>query len=341
MTTTRMREPGTRTAIAVIVVLHVLGWGGLLLLTVRGVHFGPAGSAATVAIGWTAYTLGLRHAFDADHIAAIDNTTRRLVDRKRPAGTVGLWFSLGHSSVVLLLCIGLALGIGALGGALGDEGSGLQRVAGIWGPTVSGLFLLVIAAVNVRALRADRHPEHGAPSGVLWRLLGRFDSAVDRPTRMYLVGLLFGLGFDTATEIGLLALAGSASIAQVPWWAVLTLPLLFAAGMSALDTAQGAAMRRAYSAAPERRAVLLRYRTATMAVSVATALVVAAVQLSSVAVESFGWTGPVAWIAERDIEDLGIWLTACLLLLWGSLLLALRRSDRSDGAPGAPARPVM
>ena len=148
----------------------------------------------------------MRHAFDADHIAAIDNTTRRLAERGRPATTVGFWFSLGHSTIVVVLCILLTLGITAIGSSLADDSSALRTWTGVIGPSVSGVFLLVIAAINIASLRR----RHGHAGGPVLRMLGPFEKAVDRPSRMYIVGLLFGLGFDTATEIGLLTLAGAA-----------------------------------------------------------------------------------------------------------------------------------
>src|SRR5690606_4446754 len=131
-----------------------------------------------LGVGITAYALGVRHAFDADHIAAIDNTTRRLIERGRPATTVGFWFSLGHSTVVVALCILLTLGITALGSALADDSSALRTWTGVIGPSVSGVFLLVIAAINIASLRG----RHGHGGGPVLRMLGPFERAVDRPS---------------------------------------------------------------------------------------------------------------------------------------------------------------
>ncbi|GEE04044.1 nickel/cobalt efflux system [Gordonia spumicola] len=323
---TAARDPGRRRAVAVIVGLHMIGWGTLLAVVVpSGVVYDSAGPAA-LGVGLAAYALGLRHAFDADHIAAIDNTTRRFVDRGRPASTVGLWFSLGHSSVVFLLCLALVVGVGALGRAVTDDGSGLHAVTGVWGPVVSSVFLIVIAVINVRSLSASG----AAPGGLMWRMLRRFEDVVDRPTRMYAVGFTFGLGFDTATEIGLLALAGSATLGAVPWWAVLTLPVLFAAGMSLLDTVQGAVMRRAYAWAPSRdRSRVLSYSLVMTGLSAAVAVVIAAVQLSAVASDSFGWSGPFAWIGGVDLATLGFWLTGVLLTIWAAVFVLTRPGVRS------------
>ncbi|WP_341266907.1 high-affinity nickel-transport protein [Gordonia malaquae] len=320
-----VRDPGWRWAVGVIVGLHLLGWGALLLLVLpSGVNYSTSGPAA-LAVGLSAYALGLRHAFDADHIAAIDNTTRRFVDRGRPASTVGLWFSLGHSSVVFLLCLALVVGIGALGRAVSDEESGLHQFTGVWGPMVSSIFLVVIAVINVWSLRR-RDTDDAAPGGLMWRLLGRFENAVDRPTRMYGVGFVFGFGFDTATEIGLLALAGTATLGAVPWWAVLTLPILFAAGMSLLDTVQGAVMRRAYQWSPAgERSRLFSYSALMTWISAAVAIAIAGVQLSALAVDEFGWHGLFAWIGGADLETLGFWLTGVLLAIWAAVFVASRR----------------
>jgi high-affinity nickel-transport protein len=327
---TRARiRPSTIAVIAFIALLHVIGWGVLAFVVIpAGIPLGGGGGAlVTLGIGVTAYVLGVRHAFDADHIAAIDNTTRRLADRGKPATTVGFWFSLGHSTVVVVLCILLTFGVAAVGSSLADDSSALRTWTGVIGPTVSGVFLLVIAAVNIASLRR----RHGHAGGPVLRLLGPFEKAVDRPTRMYVVGLLFGLGFDTATEIGLLALAGAATLVAVPWWAALTLPILFAAGMSAFDTGQGAVMRRAYMWQPDRRRVGEVYAAAMTGLSVVTALLIATVQLADVLVENLGLGGALGWLATIGIDDLGLVLTALLLAIWAAvLLITLRQRTRTN-----------
>jgi len=325
--TTRIR-PSTLGVIAFIALLHVLGWGVLALFVIpAGIPLGGVGGGlATLGVGLTAYALGVRHAFDADHIAAIDNTTRRLAERGGRATTVGFWFSLGHSTVVVVLCILLTLGITALGSALADDSSALRTWTGVIGPTVSGVFLLVIAAINIAALRG----RHGHLSGPVLRLLGPLEKAVDRPSRMYLVGLLFGLGFDTATEIGLLALAGAATLTAVPWWAALTLPILFAAGMSAFDTSQGAVMRRAYAWQPRRLDVGRLYGAGMTWLSVVAAVLIAITQLAGVLVADLGLGGPLRWVASIGIEDLGFVLTGMLLATWAAVLLVTRQQQRAE-----------
>lgn len=323
------RRAATRSAAGVIVfivLLHLIGWGVLVLVVVpAGIPLGGGDGAAmvTLGIGLTAYALGVRHAFDADHVAAIDNTTRRLAERGRPANTVGFWFSLGHSTVVVALCVLLTFGIGAVGAALIDDTSALRTGTELIGPTISGVFLLIIAAINVASMRH----RHGHSGGPVLRLLGPFERLVDRPSRMYAVGLLFGLGFDTATEIGLLALAGAATLSAVPWWATLTLPVLFAAGMSAFDTGQGAVMRLAYTWGQGRHRIGRLYGVAMTGISVVAAVLIALVQLSGVLVANLGLGMPFAWVAAIGIDELGLVLTALLLATWVGVLVATRRGS--------------
>jgi len=238
---------------ATVIALNLLGWG-MLAAALRGHYHITKTEIFGVGTGILAYTLGMRHAFDADHIAAIDNTTRKLVsDGKRPL-SVGFFFSLGHSSVVFVLALLLNFGIRALNSQVRNDGSALHNVTGIIGTMVSGTFLFLIATLNVIVLvsiakvfhqmRSGRYSdeeleEQLAKRGLMNRFLGPLSRRVDSPWKMYPIGLLFGLGFDTATEIALLVLAGSAVVSGLPFYAVLSLPLLFAAGsfaaLGALD----------------------------------------------------------------------------------------------------------
>jgi len=313
----------------VVGALHVLGWGALLL---------TAGSPLGVGLGVTAYLLGLRHAFDADHIAAIDNTTRQLLARGRRARGVGLWFSLGHATVVSVLCVLLALGVGALTTSLEDPDSPLQVWTGVIGPVVSGVFLLVIGAANILALRHRRRAGNHRHGGPAWALVGRLNAVIDRPSRMYVVGLLFGLGFDTATEIGLLALAGTAASRSVPWWTVLILPVLFAAGMSLLDSAQGAMSRRAYSwGTAGRESVVRRYDLLVTGVSIVVALVIGVAELAGVALRSLPHpSGFARAVGELDLNALGLVLTGLLIVFWAG---AAAWSGVVRGRPSAERSP--
>src|SRR5216683_8054516 len=246
--------------VATVVGLNVAGWV-MLAAAVSGHYHISKTEIFGFGTGILAYTLGMRHAFDADHIAAIDNTTRKLVgDGKRPL-SVGFFFSLGHSSVVFLLAIALNFGIRALNIQVRHSGSALHGITGVIGASVSGTFLYLIAALNVvilggiikvfREMRAGSFSEAEleeqlAKRGLMNRLLGPLNKRVDQPWKMYPIGLLFGLGFDTATEVAFLVLAGTAVISGLPFYAVLSLPFLFAAGMSLFDTADGCFMNFAY-----------------------------------------------------------------------------------------------
>jgi high-affinity nickel-transport protein len=246
---------------AFIAALHLIGWGTLTAVVAPGRYDPGSAGVFGIGLGVTACVLGMRHAFDADHIAAIDNTTRKLMaDRQRPL-SVGFWFSLGHSSVVFGLCFLLAVGVRTLAGQVENERSGPQQTTGLVGTLVSGLFLTLIAVIDllvlvgvVRVFRRMRHGDYDEAAlqnqldnrGLMNRVLGRVTRVVARPWHMYPVGVLFGLGFDTATEVSLLVLAGGAAASALPWYAILVLPILFAAGMSLFDTVDGCFMNFAY-----------------------------------------------------------------------------------------------
>ncbi len=314
--------------LAFVALLHVVGWG-LLIGVVAPQHFEVGGTLLGVGLGLTAYTLGMRHAFDADHIAAIDNTTRKLMsDGQRPM-SVGFWFSLGHSSVVFFMVMGIALGVRALASGVKDEDSALQQAAGVWGPSVSGVFLLLIGLVNLFALlgilRVFRNMRRGRfdeaelerqldNRGFLNRILGRVNKAVRKPWHMYPIGFLFGLGFDTVTEIGLLVMAGGAVAAELPWWAVITLPVLFAAGMSLLDTVDGAFMNVAYGWAFARPVRKIYYNLTVTALSVAVAMIIGVATLGAMLGEQVG--GPLAVFTHLNLEYVGYGIVLLFLAAW-------------------------
>ncbi|MGO4596738.1 HoxN/HupN/NixA family nickel/cobalt transporter [Terrabacter sp. 2RAF25] len=316
---------------AVVALLHVVGWG-LLVLVVAPAEYRVAGQVFGMGLGVTAYTLGMRHAFDADHIAAIDNTTRKLMGEGKRPMSVGFWFSLGHSSVVFVMVMLLALGIRALAGAIEDDGSTLQQVTGVWGTTVSGVFLVLIGLINLAALvgilkvfrrmRAGHYDESELERqldkrGFLNRVLGRVTRTVRKPWHMYPVGLLFGLGFDTVTEVGLLVMAGGAAAADLPWYAVLVMPVLFAAGMSLLDSLDGAFMNVAYGWAFSRPVRKIYYNITVTSLSVAVALVVGVIELVGLLGEKLGVTsGPVAWIGSVDLGDVGFFIVGLFVVTW-------------------------
>lgn len=311
--------------------LHVLGWG-LLIGVVAPEHYEVGGRLIGVGLGVTAYTLGMRHAFDADHIAAIDNTTRKLLNEGGQPISAGFWFSLGHSSVVFVMVMGIAAGVRALADGVADPNSTLQHLAGLWGPSVSGAFLLLIGLINLGALagvlgvlRNLRRGEFDESElerqldarGFLNRLLPRVNRSVSKPWHLYPIGFLFGLGFDTVTEIGLLVIAGGAVAASLPWWAVLTLPVLFAAGMSLLDTLDGAFMNVAYGWAHARPVRKIYYNITVTALSVAVAFIIGFVTLSGMLAEQLHIvSGPLAWMAGLDLEQVGYAIVALFVLAW-------------------------
>ncbi len=278
---------------AAVIGLHVIGWGALLAIVVPH-HYSIGTQTFGVGIGLTAYTLGARHAFDADHISAIDNTTRKLMaDGKRPL-SVGFWFSLGHSSVVFALSLLLAIGVRAIVGPVKNGGSGLHQVTNLIGTGVSGFFLYLIAAINIvvlagilkvfRELKQGRYNEqeleqHLNERGFVMRFFKKLTGSIRTPRQMYGVGLLFGLGFDTATEVAFLVLAGTGAASGLPWYAILTLPVLFAAGMSLLDTIDGSFMNFAYGWAFANPVRKVYYNITITGLSVTVALLIGTVEL--------------------------------------------------------------
>jgi high-affinity nickel-transport protein len=308
--------------------LHAAGWTVLLGLLVPR-------HPAMLGLGVLAFSFGLRHAFDADHIAAIDNVTRRLLQDEEPAEGTGFYFSLGHSTIVFLLAAALALGARAVAARI----PGLERAGGVAGTAVSGAFLYLIAGLNAAVLldlwglfRRMRPGAAGAgPAaeaeleghllrrGLMNRLLGRFAALVRRPRDMYPVGVLFGLGFDTASEVALLAISAGAASRHLPFWGVLCLPVLFAAGMSLMDTADGVFMTSAYGwafATPVRRAY---YNLTVTGLSVAVAALVGTVEVAQVVAGRAGLAGPF-WtgLQNLDFARLGYVVVALFACTWAA-----------------------
>ncbi|MFI0773562.1 HoxN/HupN/NixA family nickel/cobalt transporter [Streptomyces sp. NPDC021212] len=330
------REDTVRTAglLAVIVALHAVAFG-LLFLVVAPQHYEVGAKTFGVGLGITAYTLGMRHAFDADHIAAIDNTTRKLMaDGKRPV-SVGFWFALGHSSVVVVLAA-LVAGGTQLAGTLVNEKSGTHQVLGVIGTTVSGTFLYLIAALNLvallgilrvfRAMRAGRFDEteleaHLDSRGFMNRFLGRFTKSITRPGQMFPLGFLFGLGFDTATEVTLMVMAGSGAAAGLPWYAVLCLPLLFAAGMSLFDTLDGTFMNFAYHWAFSNPVRKVFYNLAITGLSIAVAFFIGTIELVGVLHDKLALRDSVTgWISDLNLDNVGYIIVGLFVVVWAAAL---------------------
>jgi nickel/cobalt transporter (NiCoT) family protein len=316
----------------IVVALHLVGWGVLLLfVSPRHFHLGND-QLLGFGVGLTAYTFGMRHAFDADHIAAIDNTTRKLMSEGKRPLSVGFFFSLGHSTIVFVASLLLGLGVHALLGQVADSGSTLHSVTGFVGTLVSGTFLYLIAGLNliilVNILRVFREMRHGDYDevaleqqlnnrGFMNRFLGRVTRSVDKPWKMYPVGVLFGLGFDTATEVALLVFVGSAASASLPWWAVLTLPILFAAGMSLFDTIDGCFMNFAYGWSFSKPVRKVFYNITITGLSVAVAALIGTIELLAIVQHQFSLTGPIwNWIAGIDLNVWGYVIVALFVATW-------------------------
>jgi high-affinity nickel-transport protein len=315
-----------------VAVLHIVGWGSLLWLIAPENLAINQTQVFGVGVGVTAYVLGLRHAFDADHIAAIDNTTRKMMaEGKRPM-SVGFWFALGHSTVVFALCLLLALGVRALAAPVADENSALQSTTGLIGGLVSGVFLLLIGVINLLVLRQilgvfrkmrsgdydDAELErHLNDRGLLTRLLRGVMRRVRKPGHMYPLGLLFGLGFDTATEVSLLVLAGGAAAGNLPWYAILTLPILFTAGMTLLDGLNGCVMNFAYGWSVVTPVRKVFYNLTITGLSVAVALLIGGIQLIGLLAERLEIaSGPLAWVAELDLGSVGYAVVGIIVATW-------------------------
>jgi nickel/cobalt transporter (NiCoT) family protein len=341
---------------AAVAALHTLGFGLLALALAR--HVGAARAGVFGAgLGITAYTLGLRHAFDADHVAAIDNATRKLMaEGKRPLG-VGFFFSLGHSTIVFALALALGTGARALGPQATDAGSALHELGGVLGTSISGAFLYALAAINVvvltgivRALARARSAHTADPDaggselelacagGLMARVLAPVSRRVQSSWQMYPVGVLFGLGFDTATEVALLLLAAGTTSSGLPFYAIVCLPVLFAAGMSLLDTIDGSFMNFAYGWAFSRPARKLFYNLAITGLSAAVALLIGTVELMSVVAEELHLRGAFwGWISGLDLNTMGYAIAGLFVLTW-ALALAVWRLARLDERWQVPAR---
>jgi len=336
-----------RAALLAAVVLGLHAAGFLLLIVVvapRGYELGATGVFG-VGLGITAYTLGLRHAFDADHIAAIDNTTRKLMAEGQRPLSVGFWFSLGHSTIVFALGVLVVVGVRGLSGALEDDGSSLQHATGVIGPLVSGSFLLVIGLLNlivlVSIVQIFRRMRRGAfdeaeleaeldQRGFLTRFYARATRAVRKPWHMYPLGCLFGLGFDTATEVALLVLAGAGAAGGLPFYAILCLPILFAAGMTLFDTLDGMFMNFAYGWAFSKPVRKIFYNLAITGLSVAVALLIGGIELLAVLGDELGLTGGLwDFVAGIDLNAIGYLVVALFVLTW-VIALAVWRLGRIE-----------
>ncbi|MFI5254062.1 MAG: HoxN/HupN/NixA family nickel/cobalt transporter [Candidatus Limnocylindrales bacterium] len=275
-----------------------------------------------------AYTFGLRHAVDADHIAAIDNTTRKLMqDGQRPVG-VGLFFSLGHSTIVVALSVLIAISAGLI-----SDVPALQHIGGLVGTGVSAVFLLIIGLINLVVLidiyrmfrqvaRGGAYDDAGleaylADRGLLARLFKPLLRVIRTSWHMYPLGVLFGLGFDTASEVALLGLAATSGASHIPVAYILILPALFAAGMSLVDTTDGVLMLGAYGWAYMKPIRKLYYNLNITLVSVLIAFLIGGIEVLSVVAQQFDLRGGVwDWVGSLDFGFVGLGIIVIFVSSW-------------------------
>ena len=290
-----------------------------------------SGYPLLLATAFIAYGLGLRHAVDADHIAAIDNVTRKLMQEGKRPITVGFFFSLGHSTIVIAASILIAL----TASSLQQRVPGLIEVGGVVGTLVSVLFLLAIALINVIVLagvyRLFRRVRQGetyaeeelnfflAQRGLIGRVLRTLFRLISRSWHMYPLGFLFGLGFDTATEIGLLGISAAEASKGISIWSILVFPALFTAGMSLVDTSDGVLMVGAYGWAFRNPVRKLYYNLTITGISVVVAVVVGAIEALGLVADKLGFEGGIwatAHIATGHFDALGYLIVGIFVASW-------------------------
>jgi high-affinity nickel-transport protein len=335
-----------------IAALHVAGWGLFL-------YWGSRGGPVYAGAGALAYSFGLRHAFDADHISAVDDSTRFLMQRGKEPLATGFFFSLGHSTIV----VALALGIAAAAQSVQHHIPTLQRIGGTVGATVSGTFLLVIAFLDflilLGVIEVWRKAKTGAyepetldqlmsQRGYMNRILGtRWRRFLQDSWHMYPIGVLFGLGFDTASEVGLLALTAAAATGKhgttswhIGFGGIIALPLLFTAGMTLMDTTDGVFMAKAYGWAFANPIRKLYYNMSTVALGVFVAGGIGTVEYLQVLSTHAHLSGPIwDWLNGLDFELLGYVIVGAFVVFWVASVVwyKVRHIDQRYGAAQPPA----
>ena len=320
-----------------VVALHIMGWGLFIYYNSNPEYHGISDSKGVLVYagaGALAYSFGLRHAFDADHIAAIDDTTRLMLAKgKKPLG-VGLFFSLGHSTVVL----GLSIFVAFAAQKAVEFQEGFAETGGIIGTSVSGLFLYLIGILNlvilVGIVGVWRKAKTGKFShqhleellndrGLMRRIFrGKFKKGFDHSRQIYPVGVLFGLGFDTATEVAILGLSATAAIGTVggvlPPLAIIALPIIFAAGMSLMDALDGIFMTKAYGWAFTSPLRKIYYNLTTTSISIFVALVIGTIQIINVLATKTNIDNyePFKSIANIDLGGIGFFIVISFVLAW-------------------------
>ena len=347
-----VREWGRLMAMfAFILAINAAGWG-IFLLYVMPHHFdyqgegGSKGLGVGIGVAITAWFLGFRHAFDADHISCIDNTTRKLMaDGQRPLGT-GFFFSFGHSTVIVAVGVGITVAARAVFGAVVNPSSAYQTAGGTIGTVLSASFLYLIALLNLivlagifkvfREMRSGAYDEQQLEAqlqarGLMYRFFGRFMRSINHSWQLYFVGLIFGLGFDTATEVVLLAATAYAAIQGLPYFAVLALPFLFSGGMMLFDTLDGAFMNVAYGWAFARPVRKVYYNLVITALSIGAAFIIGTIEILGILTSEVHLHGAF-WnlMANFNINLAGFCIAGMFVLVWVIALIYWRAAKVED-----------
>jgi high-affinity nickel-transport protein len=332
----------------IILAINALGWG-IYVLDVMPHHFhyqgegGSRGLGVGLGVAVTAWFLGFRHAFDADHISCIDNTTRKLMaDGKRPLGS-GFFFSFGHSTVVMAVGVGITVAARAVFGAVVDPNSAYETAGGAIGTLVSAAFLYLIAVLNLivlagifkvfRDMRLGTYDEAELEAqlqarGLMYRFFGRFMKSITHTWQLYFVGLVFGIGFDTTTEVLLLAATAYAAVAGLPYYAVLALPFLFSGGMMLFDTLDGCFMNFAYGWAFARPVRKVYYNLVITGLSIGAAFIIGTIEILGILTTEAHLTGGL-WsvMANFNINVAGFCIAGLFILVWAVALTYWRMGN--------------
>ena len=319
----------------VVLTLNILGWA-IFIFAVAPHPYRFKGLGIGLGVALTAWTLGARHGFDADHISAIDNTTRKLMaDGRRPLGT-GFFFALGHSSIIMVVGAALAVAARAVFGAVVDPNSGYERLGGVVGTSLAATFLYLIAALNlvvlagiVKVFRGMRQGDFDEEElerqlqsrGLMWRFFGRFMGSITKSWHMYFVGMVFGIGFDTATEVLLLAAITAAATQGLPWYAVLSLPLLFAGGLTLVDTLDGCFMNFAYGWAFSRPVRKVYYNLVITGLSIAVAFLIGTIEIFGLLSAELQLHGTFwDFMANFNINHAGFAIAGLFVVVWAGAI---------------------
>jgi high-affinity nickel-transport protein len=334
-----------------ILVLHVVGFGIFILFVIPS-HYKGLG----IGVAATAYTLGLRHAFDADHISAIDNTTRKLMNEGKRPLSIGYWFSLGHSTIVIAIGVGIVVAEKAVYGAVSNNHSNLEQFGGIFGTIVSAAFLYLIALLNIvilagilrvfRSMRQGNYDEAELERqlqsrGLMYRFFGKWMRTITREWQMYPVGVVFGLGFDTATEVALLATTALFASQNLPFYSILCLPILFTAGMTLMDTLDGIFMNFAYSWAFFNPVRKVYYNLAITGLSVSICFFIGTIEVLGLLPMEIGGLHGGFWnyMAGFDINKAGFVIVGMFIVTWAAALM-FWKFGRVEEKWSARLRPV-